>query len=843
MGPAFPIDAILPELKATLAEWAAVILQAPPGAGKTTRVPLDLLDSPIAKNGVIIMLEPRRLAAVNAARWMAQCLGEEVGQTVGYAIRFERRISKNTRIEVVTEGILTRRLQSDPELIGVSLVIFDEFHERSIHADTSLALCREIQENLRPDLKILLMSATLDPAPLARLLGQAPVLTVQVPTYPVAISYQPDNERDLALRTARGICRAFRETSGDILAFLPGSGEIRRCADFLANDLTARPGPAILPLYGDLSFADQQRALQPSAHRRIILATNIAETSLTIAGVSVIVDSGMQRQLHNDAGKGINRLITERVSAAAATQRAGRAGRLGPGVCYRLWSQQTQASLLAFTPPEICRIDLTELCLQLALWGVADPSQLVWLDPPPAGPYREAQRLLQLLGAIDAECRITRQGREMATYPVHPRLARMLLLAGERGLLPVACDLAALLSERDILRSQDRSGSLQKSASDVQDRLDILAAWRRSGRSGGNTDSASLTAVDRTARQLARIKTFPAHAVSPGLDAAALLLLWAYPDRLARQREPGSDRYLLASGKGGVLSRHSAVSNAPYLIATSIAAIPGQSDVLIHQAHAVGEQLLRNEFAAQIGKVRSVVWDSAVARVVATVNETLWGVVLSSRQAATTADEVLSALLSGIIAGGNLEKLPWTPAACQFCWRVELLRRQKPDQLPDFSTAGLLASVEEWLGPQLRGVTSLEKLGRVNLVTALSSRLNWQQQRLLDEQAPMRLLVPSGSQLQLEYGEDGPPILAVKLQEMFGLGQTPCVAWGRQPILLHLLSPAGRPIQVTADLRNFWDSIYPQVKKELKGRYPKHPWPDDPWSAIPTRKTTRALKR
>ena len=843
MGAAFPVDSILPEFHEKLLRHGTVILQAPPGAGKTTRVPLFLLDSPLTRTGSVVMLEPRRLAAVNAAQWMARCLGEEVGQTIGYAIRFDRRISPSTRIEVVTEGILTRRLQGDPELGGVSIVIFDEFHERSIHADTALALCREIQESLRPDLKIIIMSATLNAAPLSALLGGAPVVTATVPAYPVAISYHPDDERDVALRASRGIARAFRDTRGDILAFLPGSGEIRRCATHLAADQTLMPKPDIFPLYGDLPFAEQQLALQPSAQRRIILATNIAETSLTINGVSVVVDCGLQRQVLYDAGKGINRLVTERVSAAAATQRAGRAGRLGPGACYRLWSEQVQASLLPFAPPEISRVDLAELCLQLALWGVGDPGDLAWLDPPAAGRFREAQRLLTMLGALTDEGRITPFGREMAACPVHPRLARMLLVAGDYGLLPIACDLAALLAERDLVRGGNHYVLPQKSASDLCDRLDLLHAWRRTGRSAGGADPKGLATVDRTARQLARFGKQASGASAMTEDPVGLLLLLAYPDRLARQRERGENRYLLANGRGGVLSRHSAVHDMPFAVAASIAAIPGQSDVLIHLAHAVDESTLRSHFVAEMRKQRYVTWSSATGRVVAEEIESLWGVVLASHPIKASADEVQAALLRGILDTGTLDKLPWTTAARQICLRVELLRRFRPGLLPDFSATALLASLDDWLGPHLTGITSLDKLGRLNLAAILSSQLTWQQQRLLDEQAPVRMTVPSGSCLQLEYLEEGPPVLAVKLQEMFGLGETPAIAWGEQPLLLHLLSPAGRPIQVTSDLRNFWNTGYQQVKKELKGRYPKHPWPDDPWHAEPTRKTNRALNR
>lgn len=449
-------------------------------------------------------------------------------------------------------------------------------------------------------------------------------------------------------------------------------------------------------------------------------------------------------------------------------------------------------------------------------------------------------QLLQLLGGIDAEFRITRRGREIAALPVSPRLAGMLIRAAERGMAAQACDLAALLSERDIFRA---GMAVQKSASDLLDRLESLASWRRSRGVVGKGESGVFAAVDRTAQQLRRLlSSVDQPGTAADTDQVALLLLWAYPDRLARQREPASERYLLASGKGGILSRHSAVRDAQYVISPVIAAIPGQSDVLLHQAHTVGENLLRREFAAELHKKRTVSWDSAKERVVASEIESLWGVTLSSRQVPATPEELRRALLLGITARGTIDQLPWTPAARQLCWRVELLRRYQPGQLPDYSAPALLATLEEWLGPHLHGITSLEKLGRVNLLTALTARLTWQQQRLLDVEAPTRLIVPSGSSRQVDYTEDGQPVLAVKLQEMFGLGETPSVAWGKVPVLLHLLSPAGRPIQITSDLRNFWDVGYQQVKGELRGRYPKHPWPDDPWKAVPTRKTKRALQ-
>lgn len=788
------------------------------------------------------MLEPRRLAAANAARWMAATLGEEAGGTVGYAIRFERKVSPRTRIEVVTEGILTRRLQSDPLLEGVGAVIFDEFHERSIHADLSLALCRDVQLGLRDDLRLIVMSATLDTAPVAKLLGGAPVVESRGRSFPVEVRHLPaDSREDVARVVSSAVSRALGETQGDILAFLPGAGEIRRCERLLSEaGITA--AVTVTPLYGDLPFAAQERAIVPGPRRKVVLATNIAETSLTIEGVRVVVDGGFSRRLRFDPATGLNRLVTERVSAASATQRAGRAGRLAPGICYRLWSEHTQRTLLPADPPEIATSDLAPLALDLAAWGVADPLSLEWLDPPPKAALEEGTRLLLSLGALDRHGRITETGRRMAELPVHPRIAHMLLLGRDRGLGHLAADVAALLSERDIFRTTEWRATRQRSESDMLERVEAMARWRRGGSEGRTeVDSPACRTVDRSAAQLRRIlgAGAPEEGVAVAADTVGLLLAWAYPDRVALARDGEGRRYLLAGGRGAVLSERCSVHDEPLLVA-HVVERGERGDDQIRQASALSMETFRRELGGGISRERVVDWDEREGRVVAREEERFGALVLESRPAAANDEEVRRALLDGIARGPGLAALAWTSAASRLRARVRFLAHVFPEEgWPDFSDERLVTTLPEWLGPFLSRVRSLAALSAVDIVPALQSLLGWEQLRRLDEEAPTHLTVPSGSRLSLDYGIDGPPVLAVKLQEMFGLGETPTVARGRVPVVIHLLSPAGRPLQVTSDLRAFWNGAYREVKKEMKGRYPKHPWPDDPWSAVPTKKTKR----
>jgi len=837
-----PIDEILPEFLTAVKTHSAIVVQAPPGAGKTTRVPLALLADPSFNNQKILMLEPRRLAATNAARWMASLLGEEVGKTVGYSIRFERKVSAATRIEVVTEGILSRRLQTDPGLAGVGVVIFDEFHERSLHSDLALALCRDAQQGLREDLKIVVMSATLDAAPIAALLGNAPLITSAGRTFPVNLRYLPrEAEGRLPETVTAAVHRALNETEGDILVFLPGAGEIRRCRLLLENAGDGQ-SPLICPLYGDLPFDAQEKAILPASRRKVVLATNIAETSLTIEGVRVVIDSGFCRQLRFDPASGLNRLVTARVSAASATQRAGRAGRLGPGICYRLWTEHVQSTLIPYAAPEICTSDLAGLALDLALWGVGDAASLAWLDPPPAAALAEGRALLKRLGALDRQGLITESGRRMAGLPVHPRLAHLLVEGGRRGYGTQACDMAALLTERDIFRYAVSSGHRPVSDSDMLDRVEALGEWRKKGGGGAmpdGVDTSACRAVDRVSRQLRTILGIKDSFQPCSVETAGLLLAWAYPDRIARQREPGSARYLLVNGRGGKLSERSALGDNPFVVAVVMEG-GERGDGVIHLASALNIDTIRKECAGDIAWQRLVVWDGRQGRVVAREEERLGAIVLDSRQITPSADETTAALLQGISEGQGLASLNWTQEAVQLRSRVCFIARCFPDEgWPDLTIEHLGRSLEEWLGPYLAGIKTLTQLSNFDILSPLKNMLSWEQQRMLDEEAPTHIVVPSGSRISLDYAQDGPPVLSVKLQEMFGLADTPTLARGKVPVVLHLLSPARRPIQVTQDLRSFWNSVYPEVKKELKGRYPKHPWPDDPWNAAPTRHTKK----
>ncbi len=830
-----PIDQVLSALASALAVHDCAVLQAPPGAGKTTRVPLALLEQPWLAGRKIVMLEPRRLAAANAARYMARLLGEEVGGRVGYAIRFERKVSSRTRIEVVTEGILTRRLQSDPTLDGVGLVIFDEFHERNLHSDLALALCRDAQLGLREDLRLLVMSATLDAEPVSRLLGDAPLLASAGRSHPLDIRYLgTDPEGSIVETTARAVQRALRETEGDILVFLPGAGEIRRCAGLL-EARGPLPDLQLCPLYGDLTFAEQERAIVPGPKRKVVLATNIAETSLTIEGVRVVIDSGLARQPRFDAAGGLTRLVTVRISAASATQRAGRAGRLGPGVCYRLWSPATQGSLLPFTPPEIRQADLAELVLELARWGIADPGTLCWLDPPPAGAVAGARELLQWLGALDGAGRITTHGQAMGGLGAHPRLASLMLRGKSTGRSLLACQLAALLSERDLLPRGE--GGRHAAASDLLARIELL----RGGRSAAALDPRALRAVERAAGQWLRRLGGMAEDQSPTIETVGRLLAAAFPDRIARQREAGSNRYLLANGRGACLSPVSALQSPPFLVAVEVFG-GDRREGEIRQGSLLEREWIEADFADRLQWRREVGWDEREGRVVAREARTLGAVILTERPVRAGADDVLAALL-GALRQGGLEILGWSPESRQFHARLRFLGEEMPEAgWPDVAPETLLATLDDWLGPYLTGCRTRGDLARFDPLPALQALVDWPLRQRLEREAPTHLAVPSGSRIRLDYPLLGPPVLAVKLQELFGLAHTPRLAGGRVPVQIHLLSPARRPLAVTQDLKSFWDNVYPEVKKELAGRYPKHPWPDDPWNAVPTRLTKKRAR-
>jgi len=831
-----PIDDILPTLLESVHTHQSIILHAPPGAGKTTRVPLALLDIIPPEAGRIIMLEPRRIAAVSAARWMANTLGEEVGGTVGYSIRFDSCSSKTTRIEVVTEGILTRRIQNDPALTGVALVIFDEFHERSIHADLGLALCREVQQ-LRADLKIMIMSATLDLQPLARLLDNAPVISSEGRAYAVEMKYLDDKGGGrLAERMAAATIRALNETEGDILAFLPGSAEIRACAARLAESGALQRNIVVCQLYGDLPIAEQQKAIQAGLYRKIVLATSIAETSLTIEGVRTVIDCGVSRRLQYDPGNGLNRLVTVRESRASAEQRAGRAGRTAPGVCYRLYTPHTLHAMTPHTPPEILVTDLSQLLLELAAWGITDPLQVGWLDAPPVPAQESARRLLVELDLFDDAGRITALGREVVRMPLHPRLGRLLFRSRELRCPGLGCQLAALLSERDLFHTGGGSSSAQISRSDIVDRLDALNGWRRSGRNDYRMDQAAAKNVERVARQLRR---FMAVSESENNcvyddDGISRLLLAAYPDRLARRRGNDGGGYLLASGRGARISERSGVRNSEYIVALALDA-GKQAEAIIHLASEISAVVIREERSRHIRSEILVSWDDREGRVIARRLERLESIQLSADTVIPSATQTVPAVIGAVRASG-LMLLSMNEAVRQLQGRLLLVRSAFPErEWPDVSDAALCDSLEEWLAPHLDGIKSAKRIAQLDIAEILRQSLDYRRQRELDELAPTHTSVPSGSRIRIDYSGEI-PVLAVKLQELFGLAAGPSVCGGRVPVLLHLLSPAGRPIQVTRDLRGFWDGSYQQVKKELKGRYPRHPWPDDPWSAAPTRR-------
>ena len=833
-----PIEPALPAIRAALRESAALVLQAPPGAGKTTGVPLALLDEPWLAGRSILLLEPRRLAARAAAARMAGLLGEAVGQTVGYRIRFDNQVSRQTRIEVLTEGILTRRLQRDPTLDGVGLVIFDEFHERNLHADLALALCLDSQRGLREDLRLLVMSATLDGTAVARLLGDAPIVTSEGRAHPVTRHYLPRDPDGLDFSAVvRAVLTALPRHAGDLLVFLPGGGEIRQVQRRLEVE-PACAGLALVPLYGDLPGDAQQRALlpDPKGRRKIVLATPIAETSLTIEGVSVVVDAGWTRVPRFDPRAGLTRLETVRIAADAAEQRAGRAGRLGPGVCYRLWSEATQNRLRSRRDPEILDADLAPLALELAQWGVSDPLALAWLDPPPSGALAQARVLLTELEALDEQGRITPIGRELAELPTHPRLAHLLRRGAALGHGALAADLAALLEERDLLRGEHPFGC------DLTARLEALQAVRRDSARRGPADPAACARVDQAARRWRQLLRAGSELETPpAAEIVGLLLALAYPDRVARRRDGGTDRYLLANGRGARLLAGDPWLGRDWLAVAHLDA--GASEGRIWLAAPVDPADLETRLAARVRTIAEVQWDDRQAAVVARRERRLGAVILDSAPL-TNADPVLlrQAMVAGVRRLG-LDSLPWSDELRDWRARVLSLRYWLPeDGWPDVSEGWLADHLDDWLAPWLDGVTRREHLQRLDLAAALHGLLDGRLRARLNELAPTHLQVPSGSRLRLRYTPGEPPVLAVKLQELFGLADTPRIADGRIAVTLHLLSPAQRPIQVTQDLRGFWERTYAEVKKELKGRYPKHPWPDDPWTATPTRRAQPVRK-
>ncbi len=811
----YPIDPLLPELLATLAQHSTVLLSAPPGAGKTTRVPPALLTSRWLGQGKALMLEPRRLAARSAARFMARERGEAVGQTIGYRTRLDTKISPATRIEVVTEGILTRMIQSDPGLDGVGCLIFDEFHERSLQADLGLALAREVQQALRPDLRILIMSATLAVEALREKLDQPPLLEASGRSFPVELRYRPPpRERRLADHVVATIRKALDQDCGSLLVFLPGAGEIGRVASALTASLPDRT--RLCPLYGQMRPEAQDAAIAPAApgERKIVLATAIAESSLTIEGIRVVIDAGQQRRPRFDPNSGMPRLITEPVSRASADQRAGRAGRLEPGVCYRLWSEGEQARLRAHTPPEIEQADLAPVVLELAGWGAGDAGELTWLDPPPAAHWAQAVDLLRQLEALNGEGKITAHGRAMLEPGLHPRLAHLLLRGRERGHDRLAAELAALLSDRDLLP--------RGAGSDLTLRLDALR------RGHGQVSPARLQPARQLADALSR-KRRDRH--SANIDEIGGLLALAFPDRIAQARG-GRGRFLLSNGRGAFLPEDDALAGADWLVA---AELDGQTrEARIFLAAAISAAELESVLAARIEEIETAAWDEARGRIVAWRQRRLGALVLAESELAQPPAAVLEAGLLAAVRARGLDALPWTAAARQWQARVLCLQRLLPNDWPELDDARLLERLEDWLGPFLHGTKSWRDLERLDLLQALKNRLGPARWAELDRLAPATMTIPTGRQVALDYKAEGGPVLATKLQSVFGWKTTPTIANGRLPVVLHLLSPAGRPLAVTADLESFWTNAYPEVRKDMRGRYPKHPWPDDPRSAIPS---------
>lgn len=860
-----PIDPVLPALAAALEARGVAVLLAPPGAGKTTRVPLHLLRT-LPAGQKLVMLEPRRIAARAAARYMARTLGEPVGATVGYRVRLDTRVGPATRVEVVTEGVLTRMLQHDPSLEGTGVVIFDEFHERSLHADLGLALALQSRAILRPDLRLLVMSATLDGARVAALLGDdagpAPVIASEGRAFPVETRHVPvpgarGFDREVERRTVATIREALAAHEGDLLAFLPGAGEIARVEQALRDDPAALPrGTWLAPLHGALAPELQDRAIAPAVagERKVVLATNAAETSLTIEGVRVVVDSGWMRVPRFDARRGMTRLETVRVSRASADQRRGRAGRVGPGTCYRLWDAAEDHGLVPHRAPEILDADLAPLALELAEAGIADPAELRWIDAPPAAAFAQARELLRELGALDDAGRITAHGHALAGLAAHPRIGHMLLRAGEWGAAPLACDLAALLADRDLLRADPGAPG----DADLRLRLELLRGLARGDRApatvqGMRVDQGALRRAlteSRAWRRTLRVRDDAA--AEP--DDAGLLVALAWPDRIAQRRAgaaggagsgagsatggttpAGSSggavaRFLLRNGSGAVLDARQPLAQRPWLAVAELGGIGAADRIFLAAPIELGD--IERRFGEQVERERTVEWDAGARAVRARERVRLGALVLRESPLRDPDPALVSRALLGVVRREGLDVLPWSDDARSLRARLAFMHRLDP-AWPDVGDDALLDSLEAWLGPALAGITRLDA---VRVADALLQRLDWSRRARLDELAPTHLAVPTGSRIRVDYADPAAPVLAVRLQELFGMRESPMLA-GRVPVVMHLLSPAMRPVQVTRDLAGFWRSGYFDVRKELKGRYPKHYWPDDPLSAAPRRGT------
>ncbi|MBX3329652.1 MAG: ATP-dependent helicase HrpB [Nitrospira sp.] len=831
-----PIEDVLPSVCRALEAGPNALLTAPPGAGKTTRVPLALLNEPWLASKKLLLLEPRRLAARAAAHRMAEELHEQVGKTVGYRMRLETKIGPTTKIEVVTEGVLTRLLQQDPSLEAYGIVLFDEFHERSLQADVGLALCLETQRLFRPDLRLIIMSATLDCGPVAELLGRAPLITCEGRMFPVETRYldQPLTGR-LDVAVSQLIRQSLVKDHGSLLVFLPGMAEIRRVERMLM-DSKIDHSVQITPLHGDLPQDMQDVAIRPTAHgvRKVVLATSIAETSLTIDGIRVVIDAGRVRIPRYDPRSGLTRLDTIPVTKDSAEQRRGRAGRLEAGMCYRLWTEKEQALLAPRRPSEILEADLTPFMLDLAQWGARDPAELSWLTPPPAGAVAQARNLLTQLGAFSADGRPTDHARRMAELPLHPRLAHMLLRAAPLGLADLACEVAALLSERDILH-----GPRERRNADLQVRLDVLRGQYDS--IGVEVNRAAVDRVRRTAQLWRRrlISGQSREAEDNGYDRSSsigLLVALAYPDRIARRQSDREGRYRLVNGRGARFKTADPLAMEPFLVIADLDGGDQWSE--INLAVPIAQKDIESLYHDRLIEEEEVTWDDVISAVRALQRRRL-GAMILCEEAASSPDvnKVKAKLLQGIHKSG-LEVLSFSRLLQQWRARVMWLRCIDGPQSgwPDLSEETLLRTLDQWLGPYLTGITTLDRVKRLDLTAPLHALLTHEQQRRLDRLAPTHITVPSGSCLPIDYEQPESPVLAVRLQEMFGCKDTPRVADGKIPLILHLLSPAKRPVQVTQDLGGFWKRAYHDVRKELRGRYPKHHWPEDPIGAAPTAK-------
>ena len=816
-SPPLPIDAALPGLTAALRANNVAVLVAPPGAGKTTRVPLVLAREDWAKDRRILVLEPRRLAARAAAERMAHTLGERVGETVGLRVRFGSKVSRKTRIEIVTEGIFTRLILDDPMLDGVAAVLFDEFHERSLDADLGLALARDAQQGLREDLRLLVMSATIDAARIAGLLGGAPIIASEGRAFPVDTRYAGRDARPIEPQVADTIVRAMRADAGSLLAFLPGAAEIRRTQTQLEN--RAEASTDVVALYGALGGEEQDRAIAPAppGRRKIVLATSIAETSLTIEGVRIVVDSGLARVPRYEPDVGVTRLETVRVSRAAADQRRGRAGRTEPGVCYRLWDEPQTAALEPYARPEILAADLSSFALDLAAWGSA-PEQLAFLDPPPRPALTEAKALLAALGAIDADGRITDEGRHLRRLPLPPRLARMVVDAARQGAALIAAEIAAIIGER----------GLGGDDVDLRERLNVL----HRDRSRRSRDARSM--AERWA-EIAMTGASPKDETE--LSVGALIAL-AYPERIAKNRGGGAGALLLANGRGAAIDAASPLAREPFLAVAELSGSAAAGRILSAAPIALAE--IEARFADRIEARDEITFDAASGSLRGRKSRRLGAVSLSDQHMRVEPNEATAKLLAEAIARSGIERLPWSKALTQWRDRVMFLRASEGQAVdsawPDLSGAALAESVSEWLAPTLLSKTGIGQITADELGTALRALLPWPLPRRLDAEAPPHFEAPTGSRVPIDYEAEGGPKISIRVQELFGLKSHPTIAGSKIPLLIELLSPAHRPVQTTRDLPGFWRGSYAAVRADMRGRYPKHPWPDDPIAAPPTRR-------